>query len=193
MSKDPVEILNRRNAEVAKIRGYVDLTEEAKQRRIEEVSERARAEYDEALEAGERERAELLERTKKAVFRVPVSPSSTDAEEAQIHAAYRSAYNDVYLSTRSPESPEKPREELERILQQAERTGDKLLARAVYHRGIDLSIQGVVDAYLASRPSENRAWESYTAAYREVSESRGVGSLIERNLMEGALSSEASG
>jgi hypothetical protein len=41
MATDPVEILNRRNAEVAKIRNYADLTEEAKQRRIAEVSERA--------------------------------------------------------------------------------------------------------------------------------------------------------
>jgi len=58
MTTDPVEILNRRNAEVAKIRGHSALTEEAKERRITEVSERPRAEYAEALEAGERERAE---------------------------------------------------------------------------------------------------------------------------------------
>jgi hypothetical protein len=42
-------------------------------------------------------------------------------------------------------------------LDQAERSGDKLLARAAYHRAIDLGIQSVVDAYLASRPAENRA------------------------------------
>ena len=32
MAKDPTEILNQRNAEVAKIRGFADLTEEAKNR-----------------------------------------------------------------------------------------------------------------------------------------------------------------
>jgi hypothetical protein len=127
------------------------------------------------------------------VFRIPVSATSTEAEEAQIHAAFRAAYNDVYSSTRSLEGPEKAREELERILQQVERTGDKLLDRSVYHRGIDLGLQGVVDAYLASRPSENRAWESYTAAYRHVYESRGIGHILERGFAERALSSEPAG
>jgi hypothetical protein len=189
MATDPTEILNRRNAEVEKVRGYADLTDEAKERRIAEVSERARAEYAEALEAGELERAERLEKSERAVFRVPVSPSSTDAEEAQIHAAFRSAYSDVYSSTVSPESPEQVQGELERILGQAERTGDKLLARAAFHRAADLGVQSVVDAYLDTRPSENKAWESYTAAYQEVSESRGIGQILERGLTERALSS----
>jgi hypothetical protein len=189
MATDPLAIINQRNREVAKIRGYADLTEEAKDRRIAEVSERAQAEYAEAVEANKREIAERLERTHRAVFRVPIPAIATDAEEAQIHAAFRSAYNDVYSSTASPESPEQAQEELERILAQADRTGDKLLARAVYHRGIDLGVQGVVDAYLASRPAENRAWESYTAAHQEVSQSRDVGHLIGRALTERALSS----
>jgi hypothetical protein len=189
MTTDPVEILNRRNAEVAQIRGYADLTDEAKDRRIAEVSERAQAEHAEALEAGQRERAERLERSKHAVFRVPIPATATDAEEAQIHAAYRSAYSDVYSSTHSPESSEQAQGELERILDQAERTGDKLLARAAYHRAIDLGAQGVVDAYLASRPAENRAWESYTAAYQEVNQAQGMGHILERGLTERALSS----
>ena len=124
MATDPVEILNQRNAEVAKIRGFADLTDEAKERLIAEVSERARAQYAEALEAGERERAERLERSKSAVFRVPVSATATDVEEAQIHAAYRAAWGVVYSATLSPESPEQSRQELERLLGQAERTGD---------------------------------------------------------------------
>jgi hypothetical protein len=41
MTTDPVEILNRRNAEVARIRGFADLTEEAKGRRIAAANERA--------------------------------------------------------------------------------------------------------------------------------------------------------
>jgi hypothetical protein len=193
VATDPIEILNRRNAEVAKIRGFVDLTEEAKQRRIEEVSERARAEYAEAIETAERERAERMEKTEAAVFRVPISPHATDAEEAQIYAAFRSAYNDVYSATLSPESLERAREELERLLQLAGRTGDKLLARAAYHRGIDLGAQGVVDSYLSSRPSEERAWTSYTEALQEANESRGIGRILERGLTDRAFSSEAAG
>jgi hypothetical protein len=130
MATDPTEILNQRNAEVAKIRGYADLTEEAKNRRIAEVNERAQAAYAEARETNERERAERLERSKKGVFRVPIPATATDAEAAQIHASYRAAFNDVYSSTASAESPVRAQEELERLLQQAERTGDNLSWRA---------------------------------------------------------------
>ncbi len=189
MATDPVEILNRRNAEVAKIRGFVDLTEEAKQRRIAEVNARARAEYEEAVEANERERTERLERSKKSVFRVPVPVTATDAEAAQIHAAYRAAYNDVYSNTLLSDSSGEAQEELQRLLGQAERSGDELLARAAYHRGIDLGIQSVVDSYLSSRPAENRAWERYTTAHQEVAQSRDIGHMLERTLTERALSS----
>jgi hypothetical protein len=191
MATDPVEILNQRNAEVAQIRGFVDLTDEAKNRRIAEVNERARQEYQHALEDQERERAERLERSKKAVFRVPIPATATDAEEAQIYAAYRAAYNEVYYSTSLfADNPGEAREELERQLQQAERSGDKLLAAACYHRAIDLDIQSVVDSYLASRPAENRAWERYTEAKQEVDASRDIGFLLDRSLTERALSSD---
>jgi hypothetical protein len=43
MATDPVEIIQQRNAEVERIRGYADLTPEAQERRIAEVNERARA------------------------------------------------------------------------------------------------------------------------------------------------------
>ncbi len=68
MTTDPVEILNRQNAEIAQIRGYVDLTEEAKDKRIAEVTARARAEYAAAREAGERERAERVAKAEEALF-----------------------------------------------------------------------------------------------------------------------------
>jgi hypothetical protein len=67
---DPSQILSERNAEVAKIRGFVDLTEEAKDRRIAEVNERANAEYAAAKEAEKRGREERLKSTQRAVFNV---------------------------------------------------------------------------------------------------------------------------
>jgi hypothetical protein len=78
-------------------------------------------------------------------------------------------------------------------LHQAERTGDTLLARAAYHRAIDLGIQGIVDAYLATRPKEAKAWEDYTQAHREVSQSKDILNVLGRGLTERALSSEAGG
>jgi len=50
-----------------------------------------------------------------------------------------------------------------------------------------------VDAYLASRPAENRAWETYTAAYQEVSQTGDIMHLLGRGLTERAFSSEAAG
>jgi hypothetical protein len=188
VTTDPAEIMNQRNAEVAKIRGYADLTEEAKQRRIDEVSTRAREEYQRALEDQERERAERLEKSKAAVFRVPIPYGATEAEAAQIHAAYRSAYNDVYYSTSVfADGPGEAREELERLLAQAERSGDKLLAQAAYHRAIDLGVQSVVDSYLSSRPAESKTWERYTEAHQEANQSKDLGFLLERSLTERAL------
>jgi hypothetical protein len=116
---------------------------------------------------------------------------ATESEEAQIHAAFRSAYNEVRATTASPESPEQAEEELGRILGQAERTGDKLLARAAYHRAIDLGAQTVLDAYLSIRPQEERAWNSYTEAYQEVSQSKGIEGLLERGLTDRAFSEAA--
>lgn len=69
MTKDPIEIIRQRDAEVEQIRGFADLTEEAKERRIADVNEKARAEYAEAREADERARAERLASIKRAVFR----------------------------------------------------------------------------------------------------------------------------
>jgi hypothetical protein len=189
VTTDPVEILNERNAEVAKIRGYADLTEEAKQRRIAEVNERAQAEYREAVEANERERAERLERSKKAVFRIPIPHSATDGEAAQIRAAYRSARAEVEsaIAPSIGADPAYTQGELERFLEQAELTGDGELARAAYHLAIGQGVQSVVDSYLASRPAESRAWESYTTAHQEVEQSKDIGHLFERALTERAL------
>ncbi len=191
MAKDPIEILRQRDAEVAQIRGFVDLTEEAKNRRIADVNERAQAEYAQAREAAARERAERLESTQRAVFRVPVPAIATDAEAAQIHASYRAAFNDVYSATRGAEGSAQAQEELERVLGQAERTGDRLLARAAYHRGIDLGIQGIVDAYLAPRPAESRAWDAYTTAYREANRAGSVEGLLGDGFAVRALSEAA--
>ncbi len=193
MATDPTEILNQRNAEVAKIRGFADLTEEAKNQRIADVNERARAAYAEASEAGARERAERLERTQKAVFRIPVSATATDAEAAQIYAAFRGAYDAVYSATAASEGPEQAQEKLSGVLQQAERTGDKLLATATYHRAIDLGAQGIVDTYLSTRPAASRAWKSYTEAHQEANQADGFEGLLGRGLLARAFGSEAGG
>ena len=186
MATDPQEILSRHKAEAAKIRGYADLTEEAKARHINELTERTNAEYAEAKEAENRRIEENVVSSKKAVFGILASPTYSDAEVAQVHAAFRSAWADVLMATSNPIGAQ---EELGEILEQAERTGDSLLARAAYHRGLDLGLQPIVDRYLQSRPKEAKALERYTKATEEANQAKDFSSLFSQALTERALQS----
>jgi len=189
MARDPIEILNQRDAEVAKIRGFVDLTEEAKERRIAEVKERAQAEHRQAVEDQKRERAERLERSKKAVFRVPIPAIATEAEAAQIRTAYRAARSEIEyaIAPALGSDPSYVTSELERFLEQAELTGDPELARAAYHLAINHGVQSVVNGYLASRPAEERAWNRYTEAVQEEQAASSIEGLLGGALAERAL------
>jgi len=189
VATDPVEILNQRNAEVAKIRGFADLTEEAKNRRIAEVNERAQAQYAEARETNEREIRERAEKAEKALFEAPYPYAADDLEKAQIRALRRGAYDGVYNSLSHLE-PQEAREELDRLLTRAERTQDPELADTVYHVATERGVRQVADAYLEKGPQAKRRWEEFVAASQEVSQSRDIGHLLERSLTERALSSE---
>jgi hypothetical protein len=190
MATDPAEILNQRNAEVAKIRGYVDLTEEDKNRMIAEVNERAQAEYAEAREAAEREIRERVQKAEKSLFETPYPYAASDMEMAQIRALRRGAYESVYNSIALVPDPEYVNEELDRLLTRAERTGDPELADAVYHVATEKGIRKVADAYLEKRPHAKRRWDEFVAAGQEAEQSRGVEGLLGRSLTERALSSD---
>jgi hypothetical protein len=193
MATDPVAIINQRNAEVAKIRGYADLTEEAKDRRIAEVSERAQVECAEARETRERSRISRSQKAERALFETPYPYAASDVEQAQIRALRRGAYESVYNSIASNPDPEHVNEELDRLLARAERTGDPELADAGYHVATERGVRRVADAYLEKRPQAKRRWEEFVAAQTEASELRGMGHILERGLAERALSSEAAG
>jgi len=189
MAQDPMEIINQRNAEVERIRGYGDLTQEAKDRRITEVNERAKAEYQEAREAEQREIADRLERAEKELFAFRYPLTASDTEKAQIRALRRRAYDDVYYSVAFSESPQETDEELERLLVRAERTGDPELADAVYHIATEKGARKVADAYLEKRPAEKRRWEEYAAARSEAERSRGFEGIFQRGLADKAMNS----
>ena len=95
-------------------------------------------------------------------------------EEAQLRALRRSAYDAVYDRTApgfesgDPEGVRHAREELERLLERAERTGDPELAAAVYHVATERGERSVADAYLETRRNEKRRWEEYVEAMRET-------------------------
>src|SRR5215213_7166240 len=178
METDPVEILNRRNAEVAQIRGFADLTEEAKERRIAEVSESAQAEYAEAREAAELEIRERAEKAEKALFETPYPYGASDVEMAQMRAPRRGAYDGVYNSIALVPDPEYVGEELDRLLTRADRTQDPELADAVYHVATERGVRKVADTYLEKRPQAKRRWEELVPASQEAGQSRDIMHLI---------------
>jgi hypothetical protein len=183
---DPQDILRDRDDEIANIRAKVEWTEEAKNERIAAVHEWAQREYAEAREA-ERERIQrCLESAKQAVFQVPGGYLSSDAEKAQIMAAFRSARRDVLSATKieDRESGAQVGQTLASILDEAERTGDPLLARAVYHRAIDVGEQGIVDRYLSTRKTEAAAWQRYTEAAAEAEQASSFESLYATGMMD---------
>jgi len=193
MATDPTEILNRQNAEIAEIRGYADLSQEAKDRRIAEASERARAEYAAAREAGERERAARVAKAEEALFQTPYPYAASALEQAQIRALRRGAYESVEALLARVPDPEYAGEELDRLLTRAERTQDPELADAVYHVATERGARNIADAYLEKRPHAKRRWEEFVAASREARESQGVEGLLARSLTDRAFSSEAAG
>lgn len=155
---------------VEQIRANQDLSAEAKRRYIAEAYEKAAADYREAVEAQERELQERIHGTERSVFETRYPMAATDTEKAQIRAARRGAYDAVYFAVAGAgaDGPAHAREELERILERAERTGDPELATAVYNVATERGVREVADAYLSARPQEKRRWEEYVEARQEA-------------------------
>jgi hypothetical protein len=185
------EVIQTRNAKIAEINGYVDLTQDAKDRRIAEVRQWAESEVH-AIQEEDKERREAnLARAKKEVFRVSVKDTYSEAERAQVLQAFRSAWAEVRSVTKVTRKEDVPQsaETLEGILEWAELTGDDYLAHSAYLRGIQLGAQSVVDSYLSTRPTKAKAWERYTKAAEEMNASRGIESLLSSAFTERVLNS----
>jgi hypothetical protein len=181
------DLLAKHNAEVQKIRGFVDLTDEAKARRLSEARAKYQGEFAKA-KAAERERVEKkVRQTRKAVYGVPGKATFSDAEGATLHDAYWKSWDRV-TSVTSEANPKahNSKEELEKLLDLAERAGDPILAAACYHRGLDLGLQSVVDAYLDFRDDEARRLERYNEALEEQRKVNSVEGLLS-NAMAGQV------
>jgi hypothetical protein len=112
----------------------------------------------------------------------------SDAEVAQTHHAFRMAWDDVLFQTHDTFAAQEELEELlEELLEGAERRGDALFARAVYHRALDLGLQQVVDSYLSTRPREAKALERYRKALAEAEQARSVEGLLASAMIERQL------
>jgi hypothetical protein len=78
------------------------------------------------------------------------------------------------------------------ILEQAERTGDPLLARAVYHRALDLGARGIIDRYSAGRPKKvAQDYQRYVEAQELMNQSKGFEGLVASALRDRDFAREA--
>ncbi len=132
-----------------------------------EAYEDAKRRYQEAIEEQERSVAEKAERAEKKVLQVRYPMAASDADKETIRMSYRDAYDKAHYAGFLEEDPTARQEELERLLQQADNSGDSQLADAVYHVATLKGIRKVADAYLESRPAQKKTWEEFVTAKRE--------------------------
>jgi hypothetical protein len=181
MNTQTIRIKQELDQELAKIRGYADLTDEAKRRRIAEAYEDASQRYRQAIAHQERGEAEKLARLEKRVMGIRYPGAILDGEKELVHMSYRDAYDRAERAVSRSEAGD---EHLAALLERAERSGDPVLADAVYHVATERGLRGVADSYLASRPEQQKAWEKYTAARGEADDvGRQVGHALSFGLM----------
>jgi hypothetical protein len=157
---------NREKAEreIERIRANRDLSDEARRRKIQEVYERSVAEHRELVEEERRAEAEAIASAERKVLGIPYPERSSASERAMIAMSYRDALDRAERSAADPENSTA----LLDLLERAEVAGDDLLARAVYHTATRRGARQVADTYLASRPTEQARWETYTQMRNEA-------------------------
>lgn len=145
---------------LTRIRSNPDLNDQAKRRMLQEAYDDAARKHRELIEKDQSGTSEKLARLEKGVFGISYPGDvATGVDKERIRQSYRDASFKV--------SGMKP-EELERILERAERTQDKQLAKAVYHEATERGVRHVADSYLKDRTEERGRWEEYTATRLEA-------------------------
>jgi hypothetical protein len=141
------------------------------------VREAYREEYEQARAAEQAKVQERLENAHKAVYRVPTGEYSSEGERAQVFGAFRNAWADVEIAT-SGKNALDAEKQLSGILEQAERTGDTLMARAAYHRALDLGAEPIVERYLSTRKTDAAAYQRYVEAKAAHEQQTGIESML---------------
>jgi hypothetical protein len=123
-----------------------------------------------------------------------LSEQCAEAEQRVFHViaserdSVRSAYGDVYdrvvpgLDGGEVEGIQYAREELQRLMERAVRTGDRALEHAVGQLAIERGVDAVRDSYLARSPEKTKAWEDYNAAAHKLANFRDPQECMWRNL-----------
>jgi hypothetical protein len=133
-----------------------DLNHEARRRMISDAYNAAMESHWDLVRGKEAAAQKEITDLEKEIFSIhyPLD-ARTGVEKEVIRESYR--YASFRVSGMEAE-------DLERTLSRAEKTGDRVLARAAYHEATERGVTRVADAYLKERPEEGRRWEKYVEA-----------------------------
>jgi hypothetical protein len=146
------------------IREDTDLTAEAKARRIRPIFEEAKR-TESQLRA--QRRADLAARVNAAEREVFKAPPMFSSDPALVQMNYRHALESVASVTDA--------RDLSEMLDRANLTGDKTLAKAVGWRANELQAEGVVQKWVGSDPEVAEKFGSWVEAYDELGRVNSVG------------------
>jgi hypothetical protein len=160
---------------IEEIRANRDLNSAAKERMMQEALGEAQKRHGELLAEREEEAAREVAQRERSVFKLNYPKDVVTSRDRE---AYRLSYRDAAFRVFNMEP-----ENLERVLERAERIGDEQLAQAVYHETVERGMISLANRYREQRPDARRRWDEYAAA-------RQAGESVE-GMLSSALSSMA--
>ncbi|MGI8761312.1 MAG: hypothetical protein ACR2LF_08485 [Jatrophihabitantaceae bacterium] len=156
------QIRDRAEAAYTAIRNNGALSDTARQAMIAAVYLRAQADMAKLQETAGQASGAGLAALKRAVFgNEDLTAGASPAEQATIAVSFRDAQARAAQTSSEAEAAA--------LLEQAEQSGDELLARAVGSAALTgglFAYQDVADRYLAARPDKAAAWNELQAASR---------------------------
>jgi hypothetical protein len=150
---------DRYDRQAKTIMGDIDRSVDYRARELQRVYDETRQKAQNALD-DERDRLEVeLRAARREVFQ-PVLEGARDA------ATLWDSYRACIAEAKKPTSASEVRE----ALQEAEKIGDDLMAKALQHRAVELGDTKSLELYLAPRPQERQKYEELIRASEEWNE-----------------------
>jgi hypothetical protein len=144
------------DATLEAIRSSHEFPEQGKRELATQAFDEAAKRYQQAIQRAETGAAERVTQAERDLFRV------TGA-----HSAYRAAFDRAHAAVFLAESAEQKEQELGRMLERAEKTGDEVQADAIFQLAVEDGLESVGDAYLKSRPDKAQKVARLTQALED--------------------------
>lgn len=188
------KIIRERDATIQAIRANATLSEGYKEAQIYAARDSARDEINRMREREQRELAQELLASKKAVWRIPMERDLNQADRERIMEIYRTLADTVSIMTADTKEA---KEQLNALMDQAERTSDNLLMRVAYHRALELhsaasplggpNLESIMKRFWAENPDDERAVQRHNAAIERSNETRSFEHLYAIGMADRAL------